>query len=207
MTRTLLAAPPQRRPKRHWPLPDGLEPDVALPEPKPKPSRRASRPAPPPPRRTDRVTVALTVAVAVVAGLAAAAWWDERRDARLEATGRECLSRATAAAQAIFSYDYRTFDASITNAGAFVTGEFAREYQQTTAGLKATAVQQQAVVRAEVSAASIVQASPERVELLLFVNQYRRNVAIDGEKVDQNRVVLTMVPGAGGCRVEKAAAI
>jgi Mce-associated membrane protein len=45
------------------------------------------------------------------------------------------------------------------------------------------------------------------VELLLFLNQYRRNANIDGEKVDQNRVVLTMVPVNGEWKVSGATAI
>ena len=45
------------------------------------------------------------------------------------------------------------------------------------------------------------------LELLLFLNQYRRNANIDGEKVDQNRVVLTMVPVKGEWKVAAATAI
>jgi Mce-associated membrane protein len=73
--------------------------------------------------------------------------------------------------------------------------------------LKTLAVQQQAVVRAEVSAAGVVDVQPGRVELLLYVNQYRRNTAVTGEKVDQNRVVLTTVPDGNTCKVAKAEAI
>jgi Mce-associated membrane protein len=62
-------------------------------------------------------------------------------------------------------------------------------------------------VRAAVSAAGVVSATRERVELLLFLNQYRRNANIDGEKVDQNRVVITMVPVKGDWKVSAATAI
>jgi Mce-associated membrane protein len=60
---------------------------------------------------------------------------------------------------------------------------------------------------AEVSATGVVEAGGDRVELLLYLNQYRRNVNTAGEKVDQNRVVLTMVPVDGEWKVAKAAAI
>jgi Mce-associated membrane protein len=43
--------------------------------------------------------------------------------------------------------------------------------------------------------------------LLLYLNQYRRNVNTSGEKVDQNRVVLTMVLVDGEWKVSQAAAI
>ncbi|MET7710576.1 hypothetical protein [Micromonospora sp. NPDC005413] len=60
---------------------------------------------------------------------------------------------------------------------------------------------------AEVSATGVVTATAERVELLVYLNQYRRNVNTAGEKVDQNRVVLTLVPVDGEWKVAKAAAI
>ena len=158
-------------------------------------------------KRFDRKVLVLALAVLLAAGLAGYAWYADRGGARREAAGRDCLAASTAAAQAIFSYDYRTFDASVNNAKAFITGKFAGEYAQTTATLKPAAQSQQAIVRAEVSAASVVSVSGERVELLLYVNQYRRNAAITGEKVDQNRVVLAMARSGGTCKVSGASAI
>jgi Mce-associated membrane protein len=151
--------------------------------------------------------VVLIVAIALVGAAGGAAWYADRGASQRDEAGRDCLARSTAAAQAIFSYDYRTFDASVAAGRTFTTGTFSGEYATTTANLKPAAEQQQAIVRAEVSAASIVEARTDRVELLLYVNQYRRNSAITGEKVDQNRVILTMVPGSGGCKVAKASAI
>jgi Mce-associated membrane protein len=120
---------------------------------------------------------------------------------------RDSVAAATTAAQAIFSYDYHTFDASVANGRSFVTGPFATEYAQTTSSLKETATKEQAVVRAQVSAAGVVTATPDRVELLLYVNQYRRNINIAGEKVDQNRVTLTMVRVGHDWKVSGASAI
>ncbi|PZG03348.1 hypothetical protein C1I95_33865 [Micromonospora craterilacus] len=59
----------------------------------------------------------------------------------------------------------------------------------------------------EVSSAGVITAEPSRVELLLYVNQYRRNVNTTGEKVDQNRVVLTLVAVDGEWRIAKAIAV
>lgn len=154
-----------------------------------------------------RVILGLVAAVLVAGGLAVAAWYDTGRADRRTAAGQDALSTSMAATQAIFSYDYRRFDASVANGKQFVTGAFAKEYGQTTAALKPAAEKEQAVVRAEVSAAGVVQAAPQRVEVLLYVNQYRRNVNITGEKVDQNRVVLTLVPADGQWKVVHATAI
>jgi len=88
-----------------------------------------------------------------------------------------------------------------------VTGAFAKEYQDTTATLKATAQKEQAVVQAQVSSVGVIESTGDRVELLVYLDQYRRNTNISGEKVDQNRVVLTMVRVAGGWKVAAASAI
>jgi Mce-associated membrane protein len=158
-------------------------------------------------RRRDLLTAGLAVAALAAAGVAVTGWRSASAAAGRTAEGQTCLGAATAAAQAIFSYDYQSFDASVAKGKAFTTGDFTGEYAKTTASLKPVAVQQQAVVRAEVSAAGVVDVQPGRVELLLYVNQYRRNTAITGEKVDQNRVVLTMIPDGNSCKVAKAEAI
>jgi Mce-associated membrane protein len=114
---------------------------------------------------------------------------------------------ATPASAAIFSYDYRTFDASVESGRSFTTGTFTDEYVKTTDSLKATAISEQAVVTAQTSVSGVIDATPQRVEVLLYVNQYRRNSNISGEKVDQNRVVLTLVSVDGSWKVAGAAAV
>ncbi|MGI5243916.1 hypothetical protein [Dactylosporangium sp. CA-139066] len=158
-------------------------------------------------RRGRRSTAALLLALVLAAGAGAAAWYAHDESHRRDVAVRQSLAAAPAAAQAIFSYDYRSFDASTSNARAFITGDFAAEYAKTTAALKSNAVAEQAIVRAEVSATGVVTASAQSVDLLLYVNQYRRNTNITGEKVDQNRVVLTMVPADGTWKVSHAVAL
>ena len=151
--------------------------------------------------------VVLAVATVLCGALAGAAWYDTDRADRRTAAGNEALNAATAATAALFSYDYRSFDASVANGKQFATGPFAQEYAETTASLRESVRKEQAVVRAEVSAAGVATAAPDRVEILLYVNQYRRNLNITGEKVDQNRVVLTLVPVDGTWKVVAATAI
>jgi Mce-associated membrane protein len=154
-----------------------------------------------------RGVIALAVAVLVAAVAVGALWLQTDRADQRSADSRAAMSAATAAAQVIFSYDYRTFDAGVAKAKPYLTGDFAKEYAQTTASLKATAQQEQAVVQAQVSAASVVESTGDHVELLVYLNQYRRNTNITGEKVDQNRVVLTLVRVGGGWKVSAASAI
>ena len=104
-------------------------------------------------RRLPRLTLVLAVVEVLAAAIAATAWYQSRQSDQQEGAGRDALAAATAATQALFSYDYRSFDASVSNGRQFVTGGFAKEYADTTASLKATAVKEQAVVQAQVSAA------------------------------------------------------
>jgi len=154
-----------------------------------------------------RGVIALAVVVLVAAVAVGVLWLQTDRADQRSADSRAAMSAATAAAQVIFSYDYRTFDAGVAKAKPYLTGDFAKEYAQTTASLKATAQQEQAVVQAQVSAASVVESTGDHVELLVYLNQYRRNTNITGEKVDQNRVVLTLVQTGGAWKVSAASAI
>lgn len=147
---------------------------------------------------------AFAVLLLAFAGLA---MWQAHSSQARENASRESVAAATAAARAIFSYDHKGFDAAVANGRSFTTGDFTREYEQTTGALREAVLSEQATVRAEVSSAGVVSASPDRVEVLLYVNQFRKNINIQGEKMDQNRVVLTMARTGEGWKVVQAAAI
>jgi Mce-associated membrane protein len=151
--------------------------------------------------------VALGAVLLVILAVGGYLWYDQNRLTRADAAARESLAVAPTAAAAIFSYDYRTFDVSVANGRSFTTGSFTSEYAKTTAALKDLAVKEQAVVTAQTTVGGVVSAEPDHVDVLLYVNQYRRNVNITGEKVDQNRVVLSLVRVGDGWKVAGATAI
>lgn len=158
--------------------------------------------------RVRRRVVLLALATLVFAGVGGYVWYGHHQAQQRDSAARTCVAAATPAAQAIFSYDYRSFDSGVAAARAFITGDFATEYAKTTASLKPTAVSVKAVVQAQVSAVGVVDVTGDgHVDLLVYLNQYRRNANISGEKVDQDRVVLTMVRSGSGCKVSQAAAI
>jgi Mce-associated membrane protein len=158
--------------------------------------------------RVQRLVLALGIATLLAGAIAGYSWYGHHQGQQRDTAARTCVTAATPAAQAIFSYDYRTFDASVANARPFITGNFASEYAKTTAGLKATAVSVKAIVQAQVSAIGLVDtAAGGKVDVMVYLNQYRRNTNVSGEKVDQDRVVLTMIRSGGGCKVDDAAAI
>jgi Mce-associated membrane protein len=148
---------------------------------------------------------ALIAAIAVLAAVAAFFGFDSWRTQRRDAAAMEALAAAPGAATALFSYDYRSFDAAVSRGKDYATGTFATQYAQTTAALKESVVKEQAVVTAKVSATGLISATPDKVEVLLYIDQHRRNVTVSGEKVDQNRIVLTFIRVRGQWKVSAAA--
>ncbi|MGA8112924.1 MAG: hypothetical protein WCA46_04590, partial [Actinocatenispora sp.] len=147
----------------------------------------------------------LTLTLLVVAGTI---WlWRVSGDGDAANAARTgAAAAAQAAAPAILSYDYRSYDASVARGKQYTGGAFAKQYAASTHDLKASATKEKAVVRATVSATGVVSATPDTVVLLLYVNQYRQNSNIDGQKVDQNRVVMTMSRSGDSWKVTKVVA-
>jgi Mce-associated membrane protein len=131
--------------------------------------------------RVQRLVLVLAFAVLAGGGAGGYAWHDHEQAKHRDAAARACMNAATPAAQAIFSYDYRAFDASVDKARSFITGDFVGEYAKTTAALKPTAVKVQAIVQAQVSAVGVVAVTDGDVEVLVYLNQYRRS-GITGER-------------------------
>ncbi|MFI9752339.1 hypothetical protein [Streptomyces collinus] len=150
-----------------------------------------------------RKLLTLLLAVLLVAGLVAlAALGRQYRDGRLTETARtEALTAARTAAPIVLSYDYRHLEKDFSRARAHLTGDFRHEYGKTTKTVVApTAEKYHGVVKARVAApgsggapaASVVSASPDKVVVLLFVNQVTESTQVSGSRVDQNRVRMTM---------------
>ncbi|MEV0842679.1 hypothetical protein AB0I55_24440 [Actinocatenispora sera] len=158
-------------------------------------------------KRTHRAIAILGLLAVLALAAGGGAWWIHQRDGAVDQARDHAVSAAQAAAPALLSYDYRTFDASVRRAKPYLGGSFAKKYAKTTASLKHYAVKQKAILTARVSATSVVSARSDQVVLLLYVDQYKQNSTITGQKVDQNRVVLTMTPIAGKWKVTKVTAI
>ncbi|GAA3523284.1 hypothetical protein [Streptomyces osmaniensis] len=155
--------------------------------------------------------------VLLVAGLVAAALlgW-QYRDARRTGTARtEAVAAALKSAPAVLSYDYRHLDRDFTRARAYLIGDFRDEYGKTTkAVVGPTAEKYHGVVKATVAApatgapsASVVSASPDKVVVLLFVNQVTESTQVTGARVDLNRVRMTMTRTDDGWKVSAVDAL
>jgi Mce-associated membrane protein len=184
------------------------------PGPKASPARGVAPPAPPRTagRAGDSRAVALLTGLAVAAvvllGAVIVLGWSTWQASRTAAAGEHALAASRPHAQEILSYDYRNIDADIARAKKDITGPFQKEYSDTTSKVvKPTAVQYHAVVTATVKAASVVSASPTKVVVLVFVNQTTTSTQVQGAKVDQSRVRLTLVRTGGKWLVSQVDAL
>ncbi len=134
--------------------------------------------------------VAATVILAIAVGVLG---WFSWQQAQTDEARSAALAAARSHAQRILSYDYRRIDADAAAAKRVTTGSFRAEYTKTvTTVVKPTAIQYKAVVSAQVRAASVRSVSPDKVVVLLFVNQTTTSTRITGPKVDQSRVRMTL---------------
>ncbi|MGW0369110.1 hypothetical protein ACWDZW_09365 [Streptomyces coeruleorubidus] len=197
-------------PKDGWddppePSPESFEEDAPQERSEPGPGGR---------RRPLTLLLAVLLVVGLVA-LAALGW--QYRDGRLTETARaEALAAARKAAPVVLSYDYRRLDKDFSTARAHLTGDFRDEYGKTTKTVVApTAEKYHGVVKATVAApgsggtpaASVVSASPDKVVVLLFVNQVTESTQVSGARVDQNRVRMTMDRTGDGWKVSAVDAL
>ncbi|WP_343070618.1 hypothetical protein [Streptomyces bathyalis] len=136
---------------------------------------------------------------------------ERTRQARTDA-----LAAAQRSAPVILSYDYRRLDRDFAAASARLTGSFREKYRKTTSTVvMPTAKKYRAVVKATVAkppsgkapAASVVSASPDRVVVLLFMNQVSNSTRVSGPRLDLNRVRMTLVRVPDGWKVSAVDAL
>ena len=97
----------------------------------------------------------------------------------------------------LLSYDHATFDDDLTAAEKVMTEEFQAEYAPTVEEIRQTALRQRRTQEARVVAVSVIDAEPDRVHTLLFVDTYSSSRGQDGQDIMQNRVDVTMVREGG----------
>ncbi|MFL6062969.1 MAG: J domain-containing protein [Marmoricola sp.] len=122
--------------------------------------------------------------------------------------GEAATSVAERAASAVLAYDYRDMSQSRANAEKFLTPAYRKVYEKNFDGLLNGSagfpgvVSTKTVVSADVLSSAVVDATPDRVRVLVFVNQ---NTAQAGgqAKVIDNRVEITMVRQNGAWLVDK----
>lgn len=155
-----------------------------------------------------RSTVALVVAAVLLVGVLAAEGWylwlagdpvvsAARPVVTGEVTHRSAVEAASSSTADILSYGHRDFDQQIEDATATMTDAFAEQYRETAAGVKEEFVANRTELEVQVVAASVVRASPQQVQALLFLDQF---VIRPGEPTDRTpyRALVTVVRADGG---------
>lgn len=206
--------------RRPGPTPDIEAPAAGRddsPEPSPEPAEEGS--AQGAPARLPRWRLpAVVLGVVLAAGLVAVAvlGWRYREGQQVEEARGQALAAAQRAAPAVLSYDYRHLDRDFARARTYLTGAFRDQYLKTTRTVVGpTATKYHGVVTATVAAptgggspaASVVSAAPDKVTVLLFVNQVTRSTQVPGPRVDLNRVRMTLTRTSAGWKVSAVDAL
>lgn len=115
----------------------------------------------------------------------------------------EAPSVAEKAAPALLGYRYDRLPQDLAQARQYLTDDYAPKYISAIRRLVASSAKDLRVtVRANVLASGVSEASPERADVLLFVNQ-TTIAPSEAPKTALNRVVFQMVPRDGGWKVDE----
>lgn len=150
-----------------------------------------------------RTTVPLAVTAVVLALLLAAEVWfvygtgdPEVSPQRPVITGtvahRTAVAAAARSTTEILSYGYEDFDEQVEAATGEMTKAFAREFRETTAGVRRRFDRERLTQEVRVVATAVVTASVERVEALLFLERYVARAG-QGTSITPYRALVTVV--------------
>lgn len=133
-------------------------------------------------------------AVLLVASMVTAAVlaWDLRNQRVIDDAGQQALAAAQQYAVVLTSVDAAKLDSNFATVLDGATGEFKDMYSQSSAGLKQVLIDNKAQATGTVLAAGIKSATPERVEVMLFVDQAVTNALNPEPRLDRNRIIMTM---------------
>lgn len=134
------------------------------------------------------------VLVAAVLGLGTWGYGSVRAQDRVDEASRTAPASAERAASTILSYSYKSLDADAKAAERYMTPSYKKQYAATFKKLvKPNAGGLKARVVANVKASGVSHADPDRVKVLLYVNQTTTSTANGGEPQRAlNRVLFSM---------------
>jgi Mce-associated membrane protein len=179
---------------------------------------RVEEPSPPPPEEPPaaepasggsdgrRTTIALVVAVVLLIGIGGAEILYLARDDDPtvsssrpvvvgDATRAEAVRTAAQSTEEILSTSFEDYDEQVEQATAKMTDTFAEEYRKTSDGIRERFLDQRTRLQVKAVGQSVVQASPEQVQALLFLDQYveKREQGRPATDFAQYRALVTVV--------------
>ena len=141
-------------------------------------------------RRARVVLIAMIVAC-VLAGVGALGWtvWQQRQITR---ASHDAQQAAIEYAQVLTSIDSGKVDQNFTDVLNGATGEFKDMYSQASVELRQLLVDNKASAHGVVVDSAVQSASPDKVVVLLFVDQSITNTNVPDPRIDRSRVKMTM---------------
>jgi Mce-associated membrane protein len=150
------------------------------------------------------IRLALTGAV-VVALLAVSGFlgWQVWQQHRVSQASHDAQRAAVAYAQVLTSIDSNQVDQNFAAVLDGATGEFKDMYSQSSAQLRQLLVDNKATAHGTVVDSAVQSATPDKVVVLMFVDQTVSNSAAPDPRIDRSRVKMTMENVDGRWRASK----
>ncbi|WKG04584.1 DUF3329 domain-containing protein [Mycolicibacterium sp. HK-90] len=153
-------------------------------------------------RRRVLVGALATVFVASLAlsGFLGWKWWQTEQVAE---AGKQAQDAAVAYAQILTSIDSNKVDENFNQVLAGATGEFKDMYSQSSMQLRQLLIDNKASAHGVVVQSAVQSASPDKVVVLLFVDQSVTNSTVPDPRIDRSRIKMTMEKVDGQWRASK----
>ena len=145
------------------------------------------------------VAMVLTLVLLVLAYLD---WHDTRQMQSADDAARTVRATVSDKVEALLSYSFDTFDSDLKAAQAGMTDDFRKEYDPTVQEIRSRALAQKRSQQADVVAVAVLDATPDKVRTLVFVNTISQRANHDKRSVMQNRVTVTMVKQGGSWLID-----
>jgi Mce-associated membrane protein len=145
--------------------------------------------------RSRRMLVPIVLAVLALGSAVAVAvlGWQTFSDARTQRAQDAALEAARTSTIQVLSYDSKTLDADLARSRALISGTFAAKFEELASGVIVPAVKQQNLgTKATVARSAVIDAQPDQVRALLFVNQATTIGSDPAPHTAANQVRVTM---------------
>ncbi|MUM19182.1 hypothetical protein FZI91_07730 [Mycobacterium sp. CBMA271] len=137
------------------------------------------------------LTAAAVAVIAVAAGTAVIGRLYEEQ--RIEqSSSSEALVAAQEFANVMINVDSTKLDDTSSKTLDKSTGDFKKNYAESSAALRQVMVENKAKATGAVVDSAVKSATPDKVEVLLFIDQAVTNVAVQEPRMDRSRVQITM---------------
>lgn len=159
---------------------------------------------------SGRLAAVLLVLVLLAgAGLGWALWHDRHATTQVRGpisstTARTAgMAAATELTEKALSYSWSSLDRDVKAARAVMTPGFRQQYDQAMGRVHDQTLRNHITLKATAVASSVISASDHEVKTLVFVDQVTTASGTKRQRVDQNRVVVTLTRGAGDWQISR----